>query len=98
MEVFRWAQRSWSLFIFDDPPSLAFVLFMFSFSFRLDGFVLLPSQHLSSVVSGVCYINIAGRKPISRERDLEGGGDRYTSNKPSFYGVHMNMPCREHFL
>ena len=64
MEILRWAQRSWSLFILVDPPLSAFVPFMFSFSFRLDGFVQLPSQHLSSVVSGIYYINIAVRKPI----------------------------------
>ena len=40
---------------------------IFSFSSFGRGFVLLPPQRLSSVVSGCCFIYKAGRKPILRD-------------------------------
>ena len=60
----RWTQRSRGFVVFVDPPLSAFVSFLFSLSFLLGVFVLLPPQPLSSVVSVGCFVIQSGGKPF----------------------------------
>ena len=67
LETYQWAQRSRGAVAFVDPALLAFILlFYLVFSFGR-ACAVSPSVD-RNVVSGGCYINIAGRKPISRKR------------------------------
>ena len=61
----RWTQRSRGFVVFIDPPLSAFVSFFFSF-FLLGVLVLLPSQHLSLVVSVGCFGIQSGGNPFSQ--------------------------------
>jgi hypothetical protein len=61
--ILRWTQRLRVIFVFVDPPVSALFSFLFFSLFLLGLIVLRPQQF---VVSCGCYINIAGRKPVSR--------------------------------
>ena len=61
------------IFAFVDPALSAFFLFLFSYFSLGLGCAVCPSGDLTVVLCG-CYINIAGRKPVSR-RNREGERD-----------------------
>jgi hypothetical protein len=64
--IIRRAQRLRGISVFVDPSFSALVSLFFLLCFLLGLLCAVCPSNGSYVVSMVCYINIAGRKPISR--------------------------------
>ena len=78
--------------VFVDPPMSALFSFLFSLPFLLGVPVLcLPNSGIN-LVSGGCYINIAGRKPISSGNSILYNWIDKLINKQNDHGNRETRP------